>query len=37
MLLVVIPVIFMTLYFAWKYREGRDEIYEPKMVALHKN
>lgn len=30
MLLVVIPVIFMTLYFAWKYREGRDEIYEPK-------
>lgn len=29
MLLVVIPVIFMTLYFAWKYREGRDEIYEP--------
>ncbi|MFI8621443.1 ubiquinol oxidase subunit II [Marinomonas sp. NPDC078689] len=30
MLLVVIPVIFLTLYFAWKYREGRDEIYEPK-------
>lgn len=30
MLLVVIPVIFMTLYFAWKYREGRNEIYEPK-------
>ncbi|GAA0826558.1 MULTISPECIES: ubiquinol oxidase subunit II [Marinomonas] len=30
MLLVVVPVIFMTLYFAWKYREGRDEIYEPK-------
>ncbi|PJE56284.1 MULTISPECIES: ubiquinol oxidase subunit II [Marinomonas] len=30
MLVVVIPVIFMTLYFAWKYREGRDEIYEPK-------
>lgn len=30
MLIVVIPVIVMTLYFAWKYREGRDEIYEPK-------
>lgn len=31
MLLVVIPVIIMTLYFAWKYREGRDhEIYAPK-------
>ena len=31
MLLVVIPVIAMTLYFAWKYREGRDhEIYAPK-------
>ncbi|MGO3344543.1 MAG: ubiquinol oxidase subunit II [Marinomonas sp.] len=30
MLLVVVPVIFMTLYFAWKYREGRNEIYEPK-------
>ncbi|WP_107853144.1 ubiquinol oxidase subunit II [Oceanimonas marisflavi] len=30
MLLVVIPVIVMTLYFAWKYREGRNEAYEPK-------
>ena len=30
MLLVVIPVIVMTLYFAWKYREGRGEIYAPK-------
>lgn len=31
MLLVVIPVIVMTLYFAWKYREGREhEIYAPK-------
>ncbi len=31
MLLVVIPVIVMTLFFAWKYREGRDhEIYSPK-------
>ncbi len=31
MLLVVLPVIGMTLYFAWKYREGRDhEIYAPK-------
>ena len=25
MLLVVIPVIFMTLYFAWKYRESNTE------------
>ena len=25
------PVIAMTLYFAWKYRDGRDqEIYAPK-------
>jgi len=31
MLLVVIPVIGMTLYFAWRYREGREhEIYDPK-------
>lgn len=31
MLIVVIPVIFMTLYFAWKYRDGRDhEIFAPK-------
>ncbi len=31
MLLVVIPVIVMTLYFAWKYRDGREqEIYAPK-------
>ncbi|WP_245748950.1 ubiquinol oxidase subunit II [Oceanisphaera psychrotolerans] len=31
MLLVVVPVIVMTLFFAWKYREGRDhEIYAPK-------
>jgi cytochrome o ubiquinol oxidase subunit 2 len=30
MLLVVIPVIVMTLYFAWKYREGRGEAYAPK-------
>ena len=30
MLLVVVPVIIMTLYFAWKYREGRGEAYEPK-------
>lgn len=31
MLIVVLPVIFMTLYFAWKYREGREqEIYAPK-------
>ena len=31
MLLVVIPVIFMTLFFAWKYREGNDKAtYMPK-------
>ncbi|MBW8184572.1 ubiquinol oxidase subunit II [Shewanella nanhaiensis] len=31
MLIVVIPVIFMTLFFAWKYRDGREqEIYAPK-------
>lgn len=31
MLIVVIPVIFMTLFFAWKYRDGRDhEVYSPK-------
>ena len=31
MLIVVVPVIFLTLYFAWKYRASRDfEIYTPK-------
>ncbi|MDN3379223.1 MULTISPECIES: ubiquinol oxidase subunit II [unclassified Pseudoalteromonas] len=31
MLIVVIPVIVMTLYFAWKYRDGQDhEVYAPK-------
>ncbi|WP_404338544.1 ubiquinol oxidase subunit II [Pseudoalteromonas mariniglutinosa] len=31
MLIVVTPVIAMTFYFAWKYRDGRDqEIYAPK-------
>ncbi|MBC3766356.1 ubiquinol oxidase subunit II [Neptunicella marina] len=31
MLLVVVPVIVLTLYFAWKYRASRDfEIYAPK-------
>ncbi len=31
MLIVVIPVIAMTLYFAWKFREGREnEVYAPK-------
>lgn len=30
MLLVVLPVIGMTLYFAWKYRAGRNETYDPK-------
>ena len=33
MLLVVIPVIVLTLYFAWKYRASRDfEIYTPKLA-----
>lgn len=37
MLLVVIPVIAMTLYFSWKYREGRDhEIYAPKWAHSQK-
>ncbi|AGH45523.1 ubiquinol oxidase subunit II [Paraglaciecola psychrophila 170] len=37
MLIVVLPVIFMTLYFAWKYREGRDhEIYTPKWAHSNK-
>ncbi|TMP38512.1 ubiquinol oxidase subunit II, partial [Pseudoalteromonas sp. S1650] len=31
MLIVVIPVIAMTIYFAWKYRDGREqEIYAPQ-------
>ncbi|MAQ99578.1 MAG: ubiquinol oxidase subunit II [Oceanospirillaceae bacterium] len=31
MLLVVIPVIFMTIYFAWKYRAGHNQaVYDPK-------
>ena len=31
MLIVVVPVIVLTLYFAWKYRASRDfEIYTPK-------
>ncbi len=37
MLLVVLPVIGMTLYFAWKYREGREqEIYAPKWAHSSK-
>ncbi|MBD3586270.1 ubiquinol oxidase subunit II [Salinimonas sp. HHU 13199] len=31
MLIVVLPVIVLTLYFAWKYRASRDfEVYTPK-------
>lgn len=31
MLIVVVPVIVLTLYFAWKYRASRDfEVYTPK-------
>jgi cytochrome o ubiquinol oxidase subunit II len=37
MLLVVIPVIVMTLYFAWKYRDTRThEIYAPKWAHSNK-
>ncbi|WP_209327600.1 ubiquinol oxidase subunit II [Pseudoalteromonas sp. PA2MD11] len=37
MLIVVIPVIVMTIYFAWKYRDGRDqEIYAPKWAHSNK-
>ena len=37
MLIVVIPVIAMTIYFAWKYRDGRDqEIYAPKWAHSNK-
>lgn len=30
MLLVVLPVLFMTIYFGWKYRAGRNEKYHPE-------
>ena len=30
MLIVVIPVIFMTLYFAWRYRANGGAAYDPK-------
>ena len=37
MLLVVIPVIFMTLYFAWKYRESNTEAtYTPNWSYSHR-
>ena len=37
MLLVVIPVIVMTLYFAWRYRDTRThEIYVPKWAHSNK-
>jgi cytochrome o ubiquinol oxidase subunit 2 len=37
MLLVVIPVIVMTLYFAWKYRDTQThEIYAPKWAHSNK-
>jgi len=37
MLLVVIPVIVMTLYFAWKYRDTQNhEIYAPKWAHSNK-
>jgi cytochrome o ubiquinol oxidase subunit II len=37
MLLVVVPVIVMTLYFAWKYRDTRThEIYAPKWAHSNK-
>jgi cytochrome o ubiquinol oxidase subunit 2 len=37
MLLVVIPVIFLTLYFAWKYREtNTDAAYMPNWSYSHR-
>ncbi|MBE2893942.1 ubiquinol oxidase subunit II [Spirabiliibacterium falconis] len=39
MLIVVIPVIFMTFYFAWKYRHNRpdaDKDYEPNWAHSNK-
>ncbi|MGO3442532.1 MAG: ubiquinol oxidase subunit II [Pseudoalteromonas distincta] len=37
MLLVVVPVIVMTLYFAWKYRDTQNqEIYAPKWAHSNK-
>jgi len=37
MLLVVVPVIVMTLYFAWKYRDTQThEIYAPKWAHSNK-
>jgi len=37
MLLVVIPVIVLTLYFAWKYRASREhEVYMPKWAHSQK-
>ena len=37
MLIVVVPVIVLTLYFAWKYRASRDfEIYTPKWAHSKK-
>jgi cytochrome o ubiquinol oxidase subunit 2 len=37
MLLVVIPVIFLTLYFAWKYRESNTEAtYTPNWSYSHR-
>jgi cytochrome o ubiquinol oxidase subunit 2 len=36
MLMVVVPVIFMTLYFAWKYRESNTEaMYTPDWSYSH--
>ncbi|MEO5686778.1 MAG: cytochrome ubiquinol oxidase subunit II, partial [Burkholderiaceae bacterium] len=37
MLLVVVPVIFMTLYFAWKYRDSNTEAtYTPNWSYSHR-
>ncbi len=35
MLLVGIPVIWMTIYFGWKYREGRKAEYQPEWHENH--
>lgn len=36
MLLVVIPVLWMTIFFGWKYREGRGAKHEPEWHQNHK-
>lgn len=35
MLMIVIPVIWLTIYFGWKYREGRNARHEPEWHENH--